>query len=338
MRKQGKLIAAMSMSAFLLVGMNSVFADGNKYAWYAPAPHPYFEEMKKGVVGFEKEYGVEVNMVVGSSWTQGPEDQDVRALAADGYNLFSIFPCDPSGANGLYEEIVARGAFVNNFGATTTWPTPAGFYSGTDIPACAGQAAEALAKLINFKGNVILAVGALGDLNAQKCSVAARSVFAKYNGIKILQEVSDMSSVEVAQEKMESAISSNIKVLDGILMTDYTPTDAAATVLAEYYEKNPKAKHIFVIGRDDTEKVLNAIRSGIIDGTSAQNAYGMGYLPMVLLKYQSEGWVRKNDKAYNVFSGHMIVTKKNVDTYKAELVALVKDIKSKLETDYLVKK
>ena len=337
MSKLGKSFAAFCVFAFIVVGSGTLFAQAKKYAWYAPAPHPYFEEMKKGVVGFAKEFGVDVNMVVGSSWTQGPEDQDIRALVADGYNLLSVFPCDPSGANGLYAEIVERGVFVNNFGATTTWPTPAGFYSGTDIPACAAQAAEALAKLVNFKGNVILAVGALGDLNAQKCSIAARNVFAKYKGIKILQEVSDMSSVEVAQEKMESAISSNIKVLDGILMTDYTPTDAAATVLAEYYEKNPKAKHIFVIGRDDTEKVLNAIRSGIIDGTSAQNAYGMGYLPMLLLKYQSEGWVRKNDKAYNVFSGHMIVTKKNVNTYQAELVALVKDIKSKMEKDYLKK-
>ena len=141
-----------------------------------------FRGNEKGVVGFEKEYGVEVNMVVGSSWTQGPEDQDVRALAADGYNLFSIFPCDPSGANGLYEEIVARGAFVNNFGATTTWPTPAGFYSGTDIPACAGQAAEALAKLINFKGNVILAVGALGGIQRSKVLSSRTKRFREIQG------------------------------------------------------------------------------------------------------------------------------------------------------------
>ena len=64
----------------------------------------------------------------------------------------------------------------------------------------------------------------------------------------------------------------------------------------------------------------------------------MGYLPMVLLKYQSEGWVRKSDAAYNVFSGHMIVTKKNVDSYQKDLVNLVKDIKSRLEKDYLTKK
>ena len=348
MRKIGKIASALLAVLVFLGTVNSVFAAGkaeakpakaaNKYAWYAPAPHPYFEEMKKGVVGFAKEYGVEVNMVVGSSWTQGPEDQDIRALVADGHNLLSVFPCDASGANGLYAEITERGAFVNNFGATTTWPTPAGFYSGTDIPAIAALAAEEIAKIMNYKGNIILAVGALGDLNSKKCSDSARAVIAKYPNIKILQEVSDMASVEVAQEKMQSAISANIKQLDGILMTDYTPTDASATVLAEYYEKNPKAKHIFAIGRDDTENVLNAIRKGILDGTTAQNAYFMGYMPMLLLKYQSEGWVRKNDAAYNVYSGHVIVNKANVDTYQKELIAYVGEIKAKLETDFLMKK
>ena len=347
MKNTRRALIALFVALFIMGSLVSVFAGGKKeagtakkelkYAWYAPAPHPYFEEMKKGVVGFAKEFGVDVNMVVGSAWTQGPESQDVRALVADGYNLLSVFPADPGGANGLYEEIVERGVLVNNFGATTVWPTPAGFYSGTDIPACAAQAAEALAKLVNFKGNVILAVGALGDLNSKKCSEAAREVWAKYPGIKILQEVSDMASVEVAQDKMQSAISANINVLDGILMTDYTPTSAATVVLAEYYEKNPKAKHIFVIGRDVPAEVLDAIRSGIFDGATSQNAYGMGYLPMLLLKYQSEGWVRKNDAAYNVYSGHMIVTKANIDTFEKELIAYVADIKARLTTDFLKK-
>jgi ribose transport system substrate-binding protein len=336
MKKVGKLIISLFVLQLLFVGMNSVFAKEWKYAWYAPMPHPYFEEMKKGVFGFAKEFGVEVNAVIGPEWTQSSENANVTALVADGYNLLSVFPADQAGANGLYEEIVRQGAIVANFGASSARPTPAQFYSGTDIPAIAAQAAEAMAKLLNYKGNIILAVGVLGDLNSRICSESARKTLAKYPGINILQEVSDANSVEVAQSKMESAISGNIDKLDGILMTDYTPTVAGVMVLNEYYEKNPGAKHIFTIGRDaEDHRVLDAIRNGVLDGTSSQNAYCMGYMPLLLLKYLSEGWTRKNDAAYNVFSGHMIVTKDNLDTLQDHLVAYVAEVKSKLETEYL---
>lgn len=333
------LFLAMAVPLSLAGLVPAVAADTEyKYAWYAPAPHPYFEEIRKGVIGFSEEFGIEVEMVYGSDWTQGAESQDVRALVASGFNLLSVFPADPSGANGLFEEITERGVIVNNFGATTTRPTPASFYSGTDIPAIAAQAAEAIAKLLDYKGNIILAVGALGDLNAQKVSKSARAVLSKYPDIKIIQEVSDMSSVEAAQDKMQSAISANIGILDGILSTDYTPTVAAAIVLKEYYEKNPDAKHIFTIGRDvEDPRVLDAIRSGLFDGSSSQNAYFMGYMPMLLLKYLSEGWVPKNEDAYNVFSGHLIVTSDNIDTFQEELVAYVAEVRARLETEFLKK-
>ncbi|MDR1797283.1 MAG: substrate-binding domain-containing protein [Clostridiales Family XIII bacterium] len=318
-------------------GDAKVAAEGAKFMWYQAGAHPFFDEMYKGVVAFGEEYGVTVERGVGTDWTQGEEDQLVRAYAADGYNAMAIFPADPGGANSLYDELVGQGVAVVNFGATTTEPTTASFYCGTDIPNCVDQAANALVDVMEANGvengNVILAVGSLGDLNAQKCKEAAEKVFAE-RGVTVLQVVSDMSQPDDAQQKMEQAIAANLANLDGILSTDTNPTDGSVPVLRELYEKNPDQKHIYFIGRDTDEICLEAIKDGTFDGTSSQNAFHMGYSPLVLLNYLKAGWTPKEGSYYQ-YGAHMIVDKDNVDTFNQELIDLTMDWIATIETDVL---
>jgi ribose transport system substrate-binding protein len=261
----------------------------------------------------------------------------IRAWAADGYNAMAIFPADPGGANGLYSEIVDKGGKVVNFGATTNMPTDASFYCGTDIPNCVDQAAKELVDVMEKNGikngKVLLAIGSLGDLNAQKCKEAAEKVFAE-RGVTVLEVVSDMSQPDVGQRKMGDAIAAHLSELDGILSTDTNPTDGSVPVLRELYEKNPDQKHIYFIGRDTNEICLQAIRDGVFDGTSSQNAFHMGYSPMVLLNYLMQGWTPKED-AYFQYGAHMIVNKDNIDTFNQILIDLTMDWVDSLETDVL---
>jgi ABC-type sugar transport system substrate-binding protein len=315
-------------------GGNRTAASPTKFLWYQAGAHPFFDEMWKGVEVFEKEYGVDVEHGVGTNWSQTEEDQLIRAYAADGYNAMAIFPADPGGANGLYEELVGHGVSVVNFGATTSMPTPANFYTGTDIPPCAAQAATALCDVMEANGvrggKVLLAIGSLGDLNAQKCKEAAEQVFAA-RGVTVLQVVSDMSQPDVGQQKMGDAIAAHLSDLDGIVSTDTNPTDGTVPVLRELYEKNPGQKHIYFIGRDTNPVCLEAIRDGIFDGTSAQNAHHFGYAPMVLLDYLRKGWTPK-ENTYDQFGGHMIVTKQNINTFQQEFIDMTNAWKAGLET------
>jgi len=312
-------------------------AEGAKFLWYQAGAHPFFDEMYKGVQAFEREYGVPVMRGVGTNWTQGEEDQLIQAWAADGYNAMSIFPADPAGANGLYSELVAQGVAVINFGATTNMPTDASFYLGTDIPNCVDQAANALVDVMEAGGvtggKVLLAIGALGDLNAQKCKESAEEVFAA-RGVEVLEVISDMSQPDVAQKKMSDAIAAHLSDLDGILSTDTNPTDGTIPVLRELYEKNPGQKHIFFIGRDTNQICLDAIKDGTIDGTSSQNAFHMGYSPMVLLNYLKLGWTPKAD-AYFQYGAHMIVDNSNVDTFNQALIDLTMNWVASIESDVL---
>jgi len=119
--------------AAILLAAGMVAAAPAKFAWYIPAPHPYFDTVRVGVEAFEKEYKIQVKKQVGPDWNMDSENTGVLALVAEGYRFFSVYPADASAANGLYDEVVGQGGKVVNFGASTFEPTPASFAVRTDV-------------------------------------------------------------------------------------------------------------------------------------------------------------------------------------------------------------
>ena len=136
-----------------------------KIAWYASAPHPYFEEVLQGVEAFEAEYGIPIEKQIGPDWEQASQNERVEALAAQGFKYISIYPTDASGANGLYEELTANDVKVINFGASTLEPTTASFVVATDAKAAAMQATEALIESMGGQGKIINVLEVLEDSN-----------------------------------------------------------------------------------------------------------------------------------------------------------------------------
>lgn len=172
-----------------------------KPVWYAPAPHPYFEEVRKGVTAFEADTGIKVEQQIGPDWTQGSQNQRMEALAAQGFNAFAVYPADASGANGLYEELTASGAHIINFGTSTAQPTTASFAVATDVKAAAMQATEELIKAMGGKGNIINVLEVLEDPNTALRKQRIEEVVARYPDVTIIQEVAGMTSIETAVQK-----------------------------------------------------------------------------------------------------------------------------------------
>jgi len=315
------LLAVVFTMVFTCIG--SAADKGNpaksKIAWFAPMPHPYFSAVKRGVEAWEKETGIKVKKVIGQEWSQQNENENVEALAAQGYRGFSIYPADPTAANGLYDELVKHGAYVVNFGAKTTEPTPASFYVGTDIRQAALDAAEKLCELIGYKGNILNVLEIVEDVNTITRKKAIEEVVAKYPNVHIIGEVADIKTVEEGMQKIGDALSAHIKEVDGVICTGFTTTVAATSILSEFNKKHKK--YIRFVGIDDDPSVLKAIREGLIDTTVAQNPWGTGYLSVELLNRLLHGWTPKPG-AYSVYAGHVFVTKKNIDTYFGELVHL----------------
>lgn len=324
-------IGAAGLVGLMLGG--SALADEAKFAWYASTVHPYFDEVEKGVDQFAIDYNVEVFKRLGQDWTQDNENQNVEAMAAQGYNAFSIFPADVTAARGLYEELTARGIKVVDFGQATAEPTPASFYVGTQLKEAAMQATEALIESMGGKGNILNVLEVPSEATLLR-KEGVEAVVAKYPDVNIIQEVGDMSTVEDSIEKVQSAMAANLDKIDGIIATGYTPTVAIAQILTEYHEKGNKRIHFFGIDTDET--VLDAIAAGHIDGTMAQNPFGHGYISLVLLKYLKEGYMPK-EGVHAVDAGVVAVTKANLETYADDISTLTDGIIADLETKYLTK-
>lgn len=327
--------------------VSAAFANGNqegkkaedvggkkdyKIVWYAPAVHPYFDSVKKGVEGFEADTGITVFKQIGPDWNQASETQGLEALAAKGYKGFSVYPTNASGANSIYKELTANGMVVVNFGADTEKPTTASFAVATDVKDAAKVATTNLIKLMGGKGNILNVLEVLTDPNTKLRKEGVDEVVAATPGVKIIQEVADIQSIEQATEKIQNAIAAQKDKIDGIVCTGYTTTVATAQILSEF--NKTAAKKIRFVGIDDDPVVLKAIKDGSIDASIAQNPYGHGYLSCMLLKYLQDGWTPKPG-VYFINAGVDLITKENVDNYSSGMEKVTKEILANIETMYL---
>ena len=334
MKKMLVIVIALALVAGLAFAGGAAEKKASaKFAWYVSAPHPYFDTVKPGVEAFAKEFNITVKEQVGPDWNMDSENTGVLALAAEGYNYFSIYPSDASAANGLYDEIVKKGGAVVNFGASTFEPTPASFAVRTDVKAAAMTAAEFVIGKMGKKGTLANVLEVLEDPNTKLRKDGIMAVAAKYPEVKVV-EVAGIKSEQEAVEKIEGAIAGAGGYVDGIICTGYVPTVALSKILTDYQAKTKK--HIAGVGIDTDPVTMKAVADGILDGTVSQNPYGHGYLSMLALKYMAEGW-KPRAGAYNIDAGIVMVTKANLTSFNDDLTKVTGQIKADMTTKYLTK-
>lgn len=336
MKKFLAVVLAGIMSSTMLVGCGASEPKEAKIVWYAPAPHPYFDEVKQGVEKFAADEKVDVTMQIGPDWTQASENEKVEALAAQGMTALSIYPCDASGANGLYEELTSRGINVINFGTDTSKPTTASFAVATDVKQAAYDATEAVIKMMGEKGNIINVLEVLEDPNTALRKEGVEACVANYPDVKIIQEVAGIKNVEEAVSKIESALSAHAGQVDGIVCTGFNTTVGLVQTLGDYYDKQGKDEKIYTIGIDTDPTVMKAIEEGVLDATIAQNSKGHGYISCKILQLLGEGYKVK-DGQYFVDGGNVVVTKDNIGSYEDEIQVVTDKILAELTTVYLTK-
>ncbi len=334
MRRIAIAVAVILVAAVIVVVKVTRKAEAvEPICWYGMMPHPYKTEVRSGVERFEAEAGIKVAKVVGQQWTQDNENVNVEALSTKGYRAFSIYPGDPAGANALFAQLRERGQLVVAYGAEPDLPTPVPFTVATDIKAAAMTAAEKLIELMGGKGRILNVLELVTDINTRKRDEGIREVVARHPGVEIVQTISDMSQTGEAVTKIQSALAARMDEIDGIITTGYNPTIAAADVLSEWH-RDPKHKRIRFIGIDTGQRVLQAIRDGLIDATIAQNPPGHGYISCWLLKLMLDGWTPAAPYQF-IDAGIVVVTKDNIDTYAAEVRKITDGIAAELRTRYL---
>lgn len=90
-----------------------------------------------------------------------------------------------------------------------------------------------------------------------------------------------------------------------------------APAAAKAVKEAGKEGQVLIMGIDDIQETLDGIQDGSIFATMTQNFYRMGYEPVMWLAAFAEDGTKPANVVNN--SGTLVVTKENIETYKADM-------------------
>jgi len=317
-------------------------ASETKVALVPGGPHPYFAPWEQAAADAKAELGlVDASYEVPDEWSVDVQNQLIQSLVVRGYNAFVIFPGDANVTAATVGDLMAEDIPVIAAGGCVNDPSDTVLCLATDVGASAYQGTENLIEAMGGSGNIVHLTGYLVDPNTQLRIDAVEKAVADAGGdLTVIQTITDIDDAEAATEAVNNLLAARAAEIDGIITTAYQPTVAAAKGLETLGENRIK-----MVGIDDDPSVLEAIESGVITGTMAQNPYGQGFLgAYVLDKLVSYGCTIADDAPFIttdqtsrfVDSGTLFISKDNVKTYGEELVELTKQLQTAVD-DEIVK-
>ncbi len=334
------LVMVLAFSAAALAE-DSAFAlskDPSEYKIliYWPAPDTYFEDnIQPGYQAIEEKYGITVDYVIGTEWTQDVENQMVEAKIAEGYDLFMVYGADTSGANALYKEMIDAGCTVVNYGGVMNDPQVAPVTVCGDVYDYSYAATKHMIEELGGECKIIDVLENLGDVNTLERQRGVEAAVAEYPGAEICQTIGDINTQDEGYEKVADALAANPEAT-GIIATGGTASRGLANALADYYAANPESQHLYAVATDPSDEVLNGIKGGYVDLGIAQNGYGQGFIGMQVLLHLAEGWQPTNFGEH-IVTGYVFITPDNLETFGDDIAALSAQIAADLETVYLTK-
>ena len=130
--------------------------------------------------------------------------QQINAMVQAGAKAIVVYPISPTALNGAVKNACDKGVTVIAYDGEITEPCA---YNVTINQDEAGRVtAEWLAKKLNGKGNIVVITGVPGTSVDTARTKAAKEVFAKFPGIKIVNEAVGMWSQAVARTELSKIL------------------------------------------------------------------------------------------------------------------------------------
>ncbi len=275
--------------------------------------HPWFDEVNKGALAqaeiLSQELGVEVLVDYMPPSIAGVAEQNavLEKAAESRPSGIAVDPVDAVSRMAAIKRIRERGIPLVLFDS----PSPdAGITSvGNNFTQQGIIAAERLARLIGYAGTVAVMQGYPTAPNHKERYEAQLAVLRKYPRITIVDGGIDNDDIETARLQASAVLGSHPD-LSGYLCCDASgPIGIAAAV-----KKAGKAGTVKVVGIDGIKPILDAVKEGVIDSSSATIPRMQGSLSILMLWQASLGV--KMPQA--VDTGIDVITQENVDRYLAD--------------------
>ncbi len=180
----------------------------------------------------------------------------------------------------------------------------------TDNKAAATEAADKLYQAINYEGKVAIIVhNSLTQTGQDRKQAAIDHLAAEYNDkniqfvdiVYLAQE--DRTETEILDELLEKNPD-----LAGIICTDLQTTEMVLDYAASMEEVNFK-----IVGFDVSDKIMGQI-GGLLEGTVAQDPYGIGYATVVATARSLAGM----ENAESIHADHVWIDASNADSEEVQ--------------------
>ncbi|GAB7539642.1 sugar ABC transporter substrate-binding protein [Burkholderia sp. 22PA0099] len=143
--------------------------------------------------------------------------QQINSMVQAGAKAIILYPISPTALNRAIKNACSKGVVVAAYDGEVT--EPCAHNVTIDQHQAGTVTAEWLAKTINGKGNVVMINGVPGTSVDRARTDAAKAVFAKYPGIKVVAEGTGMWSQATAKTELSKILATNSwDKIDGLWM------------------------------------------------------------------------------------------------------------------------
>jgi ribose transport system substrate-binding protein len=166
------------------------------------------------------------------------------------------------------------------------------------------MASRRLVEVLGGEGEVAIMMGVPTAPNHSIRADCHREVFAEHPGIKVVAEGIDNDSIEIAQQQAAAIMQANPN------LKGWVASDAAGPIgIGQAIIEAGKEGEVTLVGLDNLPEMLDMIRSGVADSSSASQPELQGYWSVMLLWAQVTGAPVPD----YLDTGNAFLTKENVD-------------------------
>jgi ribose transport system substrate-binding protein len=275
--------------------------------------HPWFDEVNKGARGqaeiLSRELGVEivVDYMPPSICDVLAQNAILEEATRTRPNGIAVDPVDAVSHMTAISRVRDQDIPVVLFDS----PSPDGSITsvGNNFAQQGVIAAERLVMLIGYAGKVALMQGYPTAPNHKERYEAQMAVLKKYPDITVVDGGADNDDIETAHRQATAVLQSHPD-LRGYLCCDASgPIGIAAAV-----KESGKTGKVKVVGMDGIRPILDAIKEGVIESSSATIPKMQGSMSVLMLWQASMGV----QLPQAIDTGIDVITQENVDRYLAD--------------------
>ena len=313
MRKLATMLAgvaiAMPLAAAAQDAAGTAKTDSYRFLIVPKVVHPWFDKVNDGAQmaaeALQAQTGADIEIVYSAPQTADvvQQVQIVESAISTRPDGIAIDLLDPSGNRGSLEAAQGQDIPLVIFDSVP----PEGMdipYIGSDFCEQAKIASRRLVEVLGGEGEVAIMMGVPTAPNHSIRAECHREVFAEHEGITVVAEGIDNDSIEIAQQQAAAIMQANPD------LKGWVASDAAGPIgIGQAIVEAGKEDQVTLVGLDNLPEMLDMIRSGVADSSSASQPELQGYWSVMLLWAQATGAPVPD----YLDTGNAFLTKENVD-------------------------